>query len=202
MRGLTDKILGRLDQLAGMAVEETYLYKITAGELLPPVELATGVKIQVVGLETVKLLESVEGLSPEDVEQRLRRGDVCYLAYADDRIAHYSWVQRNGYHRIDTAGIGSEVAEGEYWIYNCRTVDWAKGRRIYPYTLSRILDEHMRHGFLRAIIYTTRSNRASENGILRAGFKQVCTLRSFRLGRRYFHLGRVNQGNLGLNRHA
>ena len=188
MPTLAKKILARLDRLAGTEVEETLMYKITCGELLPQLKPADGVDIEVLKPESVYLLESVGRVGKEDVEQRLRRGDICYVARTDGKIAHYSWVQHRGFHPIDPAGTGSDVAEGEFWIYNCRTVEWAKGRRIYPCTLSRILRDHMQQRFLKAIIYTTRSNMASQKGILRAGFKQDCTLRAFRLGGRYFPL--------------
>lgn len=47
MRRLADKLLGPLGRFAGMEVEETIVYKVTTGELLPQLKVAVGVKIEV-----------------------------------------------------------------------------------------------------------------------------------------------------------
>jgi hypothetical protein len=188
MHMLAEKILTRLDRLAGMEVEETIMYKITSADSLQQLTPDPGVEIAVLPPQSATLLQSVGHMPKRDVEQRFRRGDLCYVARADGRIAHYSWVQHTDFHPIEPAGIGADVAAEELWIYHCRTADWAKGRRIYPCTLSRILRDYMQRGFWRAIIYTTRSNIASQKGILRAGFKQDGVLRAFRLGDHYFPL--------------
>lgn len=126
--------------------------------------------------------------------QRLKRGDLCYAVRVDGRLAHYSWVQRAGSHPITEAAVTVPVATGEFWIYNCRTVDWAKGKRIYPATIEHIVHDHFAQGYGAAWIYTTRDNIASQKGILRACFTQVATLSALRVGSRYFRLGRRDQG--------
>jgi hypothetical protein len=112
----------------------------------------------------------------------------------DGQLAHYSWVQRAGSHPITEAALSLPVARGEFWIYNCRTVDWARGKRIYPATLERIVWDHFAQSYHTGWIYTTRKNVSSQKGILRAGFQQVATLSALRVGSRYFRLRRTDQG--------
>jgi RimJ/RimL family protein N-acetyltransferase len=126
--------------------------------------------------------------------QRLHRGDRCYTVCIDGRLAHYSWVQLSGAHPITEAGVAVPVGNGEFWIYHCTTVDWARGRGIYPATLERIVNDHFEAGYHTAWIYTSRENIPSQKGILRAGFAQVATLGSLRVGSHYYRMGRTNQG--------
>ena len=136
-------------------------------------------------------------IGPFDISdglQRLKRGDLCYTVHIDGRLTHYSWVQRFGSHPITEAAVSVPVESGELWIYDCRTADRAKGKRIYPATLERIINDHFAQGYRTVWIYTTRENIASQKGILRAGFGQVATLSALRVGSRYIRLGRVDQG--------
>lgn len=120
---------------------------------------------------------------------RLQRGDLCYTASVDGRLAHYSWVQRSGSHPIAEAGMSLPVAKNEFWIYHCRTAEWVRGRGIYPATLTRIINDQFSAGCRIAWIYTSRDNIASQRGIVRAGFELVAKLKAFRLGSHYFRLG-------------
>jgi hypothetical protein len=143
---------------------------------------------QVGELREIGPFEASEGLI------RLERGDCCYVVRSDGRLAHYSWVQRSGSHPITEAGLSSTVGTGEFWIYNCRTADWARGLRIYPSVLVRIVNEHFAQGNHTAWIYTSSANIASQKGILRAGFVQVATLRALRAGTHYFRISPKYQG--------
>jgi RimJ/RimL family protein N-acetyltransferase len=151
---------------------------------------------------------SWEPLSPERVSQlmdigpfdvndglkRLHRGDGCYTVNIDGHLAHYSWVQRAGTHRIDEAGMSMPVESGEFWIYHCRTAESARGKGLYPATLERIVADHFADGYSTAWIYTTRENIASQKGILRAGFSLVATLSAVRIGNHYFPVRHSIQG--------
>jgi hypothetical protein len=143
--------------------------------------------------EKVGTLSDIGPFDPKDGLDRFQRGDVCYLAFLGDRLAHYAWVQRSGSHPVTVAGVSVPIGSGEFWIYHCRTVDWAKGKRIYPATLQRIVNGHFAEGYATAWIYTSRENIASQKGILRAGFIQVSTLSALRVGRRHFRLGRADR---------
>jgi hypothetical protein len=117
------------------------------------------------------------------------RGDLCYTASLDGRLAHFSWVQRSGIHRLKEAGMSVPVAPGEFWIYFCMTADWARGQKLYPATLQRILREHFDSGYETGWIYTLRENVASQNGIAKAGFQKVTELSALRVGSHYVRMG-------------
>ena len=105
-------------------------------------------------------------------------GLTCYVARADGRLAHYSWVQDSGRHLIGGAGRKRRVREGDLWIHACFTAAWARGRHLYPAVLGRILQDYKARGFRTAWIYVLDSNLASQQGIRRAGFELVSRLRS------------------------
>jgi len=109
---------------------------------------------------------------------KLSAGHICYLAMVDGRPAHYSWVQSSGVHSVAGSGRKRQVLPGEFWIYACFTAASARGRRIYPATLRRILADYKNKGFHTAWIYVSDENTASQNGIARAGFQLDSQLHS------------------------
>lgn len=121
--------------------------------------------------------------------ERLIRGDRCYTASLNGRLVHYCWVQRSGYHHILKAGVSLPVRGGEFWIYNCRTAESARGRGLYPANLRHILHDHFQQEFTAAWVYTAKENVSSRSGIVKAGFTPVATLTAIRIGSRYFPVG-------------
>jgi hypothetical protein len=152
-----------------------------------------GLEWELLSPEAVPGLLDVGAFDVEEGLRRLLRGDRCYTVRVDGRLAHYSWVQASGWHPITEAGISVPVESGELWIYHCMTAAWARGKGIYPATLTRIAGDYFEAGCHTAWIYTTRENRASQKGILRAGFCQVATMDALRAGSHYFRIGRGRQ---------
>ena len=181
--------------MAGLSVQQTYLYRISKWEGWSTGTANDGsLTWEMLSPEQVGQLLEIGPFDTNDGPQRLMRGDLCYTVHIDGRLAHYSWVQRSGVHTITEAAVTVPVESGEFWIYNCRTVDWAKGKRIYPATLDHIINDQFAQDYAKAWIYTTRENFASQRGILRARFAHVATLSAFRVGGRYFRLGRSDHG--------
>lgn len=102
----------------------------------------------------------------------------CYVAELDSRLAHYSWVQEFGKHVLDGTGRTRSIRKGHIWVHACFTAARARGRRIYPTVLRRILDDYSAQGFTTAWIYALESNIASRKGISHAGFRVDSRLRS------------------------
>jgi hypothetical protein len=184
-------VAAKINRMVGLSVQQTYLYRISEREgWSASAANDKSLTWEMSSPEQVGQLFEIGPFDRSDGLQRLRRGDLCYTVHVDGRLAHYSWVQRSGAHPITEAAATVPVESGEFWIYNCRTVDWARGKRIYPATLEHIIHDHFAQGYGTAWIYTTRENIASQKGILRARFAHVATLSAFRVGRRYFRLGR------------
>jgi RimJ/RimL family protein N-acetyltransferase len=191
---LLRKVGARINRHAGLSIQWTYLYRISrpAGwKATLPVD--EGVRCELLLPENVSRLSEIEPFDVSEGLQRLRRGDCCYTVCTDGQPVHFSWVQRSGLHPISDGGVSIPTGNGEFWIYHCSTVKWARGKGIYPATLKRIVEDHFSAGYGIAWIYTTRSNIASQRGILRAGFSKVATLRAIRAGSRHFRLGRTDQ---------
>jgi hypothetical protein len=186
MSSVVSKLLRRIDRLAGVSVDETFLYSIQSGAALPILPLLDGASIQVSDSPPFEEMKKIGWITAQDVERRIRRGDVCYLVYVDGALAHYSWVQFKGTVNIIGNAVTAGLEKGQFCVYDCCTAGWAKGKKIYPSTISRVVSDYFTRGFSSALIYTTKHNIASQNGIRRAGFKQCATLKALRFGRHYF----------------
>jgi hypothetical protein len=196
MFGFLRRVAARINRHARLSVQRTYLYRISKPEGWPVIaanDKSPGWEL--LSPERVGQLLDIGPFDVSDGLQRLHSGERCYTVCIDGRLAHYSWVQRSGSHPITKAGVSVPVGSGEFWIYNCKTAEWAQGRGIYRAVLERIVNEHFEAGYCTAWIYTSRENIASQKGILRAGFGLVATLGALRVGSRYYRIGRIKASN-------
>jgi RimJ/RimL family protein N-acetyltransferase len=170
-----------------VGIETTHLYLLTA----PPLARAVVAGVQVAPIER-HVIASVAALGPcdpEDCDRRLERGDLCYGAWVDGELAHYSWVQLTGEHPIRSAGIAIAIEPGDRWIYNSRTSERFRGRGVYPAVLQYVATEQLAAGASCVWIYTSESNARSMHAIEKAGFRLWQTLHALRFGRRFRALG-------------
>ena len=189
-----NKVVAKLNRHVGLSFEQTYLYRLSKADGWSQTEANNAnVQWELLTPERVGELRDIGWFDVKEGLERLERGDRCYTVSIDGRLIHYSWVQRSGDHPITDAGVSVPVENGDLWIYHCRTADWARGRKIYPATLQRIVSDCFADGDSTAWIYTTRDNVASQRGIARAGFGLVATLDALRLGRHYLYFGRRNE---------
>ncbi|MFI5115098.1 MAG: hypothetical protein ACHP8B_00225 [Terriglobales bacterium] len=186
MGSIVSKVLRRIDRLAGVSIEEAFLYSIRAGAARSSLPLPEGASVERSVSPPFEEMKKIGWITAQDVEQRIRRGDVCYLVYLDGALVHYSWVQFKGAMNILGKAVTAGLEEGEFCVYDCVTAGWARGKKIYPSTISRIVSIYLTQGFSSALIYTTKHNIASQNGIRRAGFRQCATLKALRFGGHYF----------------
>jgi hypothetical protein len=186
--GLIDRVQSKIRRDASIGIERTLVYSITPADYRPPL-LDTGpFRLMQLGSRELPRLGDIGPVDLGECDERLSRGDLCYGVWIGDALAHYSWVQGAGSHEISAAGLEQPVAPADFWIYNCRTADRFRGRRIYPYVLEHIVDRALAAGKRCGWIYTSGTNYASQRGISRAGFVLRHTLRAFRLGRRFLSL--------------
>jgi hypothetical protein len=191
--GLFKRAAARLNRRFGMSIRRTYLYRLSKSDEWPSSAHSDArVTCELLTPASIRQLEAIGRFDVKAGLKRLERGDRCYVVSVDGRPAHYSWVQRSAHHPITEAGVSVPVGKRDAWIYHCVTADWARGQRIYPVTLQRIVRDCFAEGDRAAWIYTSKQNVASQKGILRAGFGMVATLDAFRVGRRYIHVGRRN----------
>lgn len=108
---------------AGVGLVQTYLYGIPKPSHPATVKSAANVEWELLSPEGLRVLSEFGRFDAKVGSQRLQRGDLCYLASCNGHMAHYSWVQRSGSHPITEAGVIVPVQAGEFWIYDCLTVE-------------------------------------------------------------------------------
>src|SRR5581483_361755 len=131
MPNLLRSALSELNRRYGLGSERTYVYSIRPPARPAPVE-AAGVEWTRLGPEHAAELGTIGPFDMALAKPRFERGDRCYGGYIGGRLAHYSWAQSAGEHQILEGGCMERIAPGEFWIYHCRTAEWARGRGIYP----------------------------------------------------------------------
>lgn len=140
--------------------------------------VAGNVVVEILNPAEVSLLAEINpGIELALEASKLAAGHTCYVARLG-RLAHYNWVQDSGVHLIEGTGRKRQILPGEFWLYAGYTAAWARGRRVYPTTLTRILADYEARGFRCAWACVEESNEASFRGIRRAGFEVVSRLRS------------------------
>jgi hypothetical protein len=182
---MIDKFRLHLSDHIGVESRAMYLYRLDAANRQSSPQVESNAEWALLKREEIPLLTAVSTPDLKQAAARFNRGDKCYVARVDGKLAHHSWVQTSGVHPITEAGISRTVAPGEFWIYHCHTADWARGHRLYPIALGRILCEHFQSGFKTAWIYTQDFNTVSQRGIERSQFQRASILRALRVGPYY-----------------
>jgi RimJ/RimL family protein N-acetyltransferase len=147
-------------------------------EFIPGVEPEPGDCIEPLDRNRGEVLLDVYAVDPVEDRTRWDRGEKCFVGWSAGRAAHYGWVQDAGVHEIRGTWRRETIQSGDFWIYSCRTADWARGRRLYPAALVSILRTYKSLSYRRALIYVADENTASINGIERAGFELAESIRS------------------------
>lgn len=189
MPGIAARLGARLRRDLPIGFEEMCVYRLDTGDARARCELdVPDARIEPLRLGELPRLAELGPVSEPEHLARMQRGDACYAVWVEDTLAHAAWVQRAGSHVIEPPGVTREIDAGEICIYNCRTRDTHRGRGLYPATLTRIVDDHLRAGGTGAWIYAAAQNLASQRGIARAGFVLDEQLRAIRIGRDYVAL--------------
>ncbi len=177
-------------QECGISLSRIQSYVLTP-EYRVEVPLAAHAVIRSIQQREGALVQEVWPVKDSEIRMRLNRGDQCYIGLLNGKVAHFSWVQREGIHFVTEAGRRFRILNGDIWIYQCRTADFAKGLGLYPSTLAAIAADHFSNGSRRIWIYTSIDNIASQRGVVKAGFRYACTLNALRLGRLYVPVGPI-----------
>lgn len=151
---------------------------------IPEVIPRVPIEVRTLSFAEVPRLHEVWPVNLAKMRERLRRGDLCFIALSSAHIVCYDWVQYHGWHYIQPAGRWRRIRAHEACIYHARTAEHARGNRIQPCVLTAILKHLRQNGFVKAWIYTTGDNVASQKAQQHAGFVLEETLTSLRIGSR------------------
>lgn len=171
-------------------INRILLYRHTLHEI-PSIAPTIPCDVDHLGESDLPRLREVWRVPLDEMKARLERGDQCFAARVEGQIAHYSWAQFSGWHPINAVGQRVEVQPGNVWVYHCRTAEWARGRGIYPFVLTRILNESTSRNCRAAWIYAEMDNAASIRGIEKAGFSIYKKLLALNLFGRKFPIVRA-----------
>jgi len=96
-------------------------------------------------------------------------GDKGYFGYLQDKCIHRSWLKGNQQTVYPHWLIPHKLKENEVFIHYCETAPEARGKNIYPYALSNIIEEHQDKEIL---ISVNDENIASKKGVEKVGFRE------------------------------
>lgn len=99
----------------------------------------------------------------------LSLGDKGYFGYLQDKCIHRSWLKGNGQVIHPHWVYPYKLKENEVFIHYCETAQEARGKNIYPYVLSNIIEEHQDKEIL---ISVNDENIASKKGVEKVGFRE------------------------------
>jgi hypothetical protein len=159
-------------------VRRTFFFKHTL-ENIPTVEPRVPSTFRELTAADLPLFAQVRSMSASKVDQfrkRMDDGDRCFGASSNGRLAHYIWVQAAGNHPLQNAGRTAPCPPGIFWLYDGRTADSARGQRIYPFAMTKVLALLRKEGFRMCLVYTAQGNQASQRGMMRVGFEPTCRL--------------------------
>lgn len=155
---------------------------------IPDVPLQSGDNVATLERSRAGMLRDIYPVDLSEDQSRLDQEHKCFVGWSHGRAAHFSWVQDSGVHEIRGTWRRDAIQPGDFWIYSCRTADWARGRRLYPAALVTILRKYKNLNYRRALISVAEENGASISGIERAGFVLAERIRSFALRASLFPL--------------
>ncbi|MFA5173820.1 MAG: peptidoglycan bridge formation glycyltransferase FemA/FemB family protein [Candidatus Pacearchaeota archaeon] len=119
--------------------------------------------------EMMKFVDKDSNISQETIEERFDEGHQCFIYLFNNKLAHYSWVS---FEEMNILEVNAKIPlqSGEAVIYDCYTNKEFRNKGIYSAMLTKIKDYLMQKNFVKSYIYVESNNKASINGIEKAGF--------------------------------
>lgn len=133
----------------------------------------------------ISLLQHWE-VSAELLRKRLDTGHSCHVSLLEGVPMHFSWAQGGGEHSIDSAGKVLVIPDDTVCLYHCNTRPEARGLGLFPLTLIRAMQEYKARGARHGFAYTTKHNRSSQRGLIKAGFWRAGEMLSFGILKKHF----------------
>jgi len=131
------------------------------------------------------------GTSLQEIARRRRKGDRCFIATAQGRIAHLRWV---AVERTWCEGLGAEIPlEGNaVYVYGSFTIPEMRGRNLATEVSKFCLRSLRQAGFERVVAVVDAEKQAGLRAVENAGYHSAGWLSVLRLGpwRRLIRYGR------------
>jgi GNAT superfamily N-acetyltransferase len=124
------------------------------------------------------------------LEERLARGDECYVARAEGRIAAISWISRDA-HFFRSIGCRYALPPSEVYLYDSFTDPSLRGRGIAPALGVWVLERLRRRGVTRMVLAIVPENAANRRARAKTGFRPFMRIDYVRFAGRRWHWHRA-----------
>jgi len=145
------------------------LYTLSTKDATPAIKMPAGIRME--ECTDISLLAVMGTTTAEDVRIRLANDHVAFVAYINDQPAAFGWMARSKA-KIGELNHEMILPEGNRYLWNFRTLEAFRGLGIYPALLQFIIRYEAAKADRFWIIHAPE-NRASLNGIIKAGFQFV-----------------------------
>jgi GNAT superfamily N-acetyltransferase len=119
----------------------------------------------------ISLLALMGTTTAEDIRIRLANDHMAFVAYINNQPAAFGWMARSKA-KIGELNHEMILPEGNRYLWNFRTLEAFRGLGIYPALLQFIMQYEAARADRFWIIHAPE-NKASLNGIIKAGFQFV-----------------------------
>ncbi len=102
-------------------------------------------------------------------EERFDRGEICFVALHQGEVVSYCWLSQ-GEVGIEEVDLAVQPQPDEVYLYNAMTLKPWRGQGLYTALLGEIVSYARGQGLSRALIFASSTNRASQRGVIKAGF--------------------------------
>ncbi len=140
-----------------------------------------GLSVSLLVAEKIGELLAVSYTSREEVWDRLAKGDLCLVACLEGRIVHYSWLTSKNPYAWEIERV-INLQQGQFYLYNCRTVRAFRSRGIYKVVIARALEETSKRNGRSLAALVTRGNDNSQKAFHAMGFEIIQKIFFQRLG--------------------
>jgi ribosomal protein S18 acetylase RimI-like enzyme len=113
----------------------------------------------------------------EDVDERLRRGERCFVCEDGERIAGYIWFSTLGKY-IAEIDATLQLEDGDVYAYNAYVDQGYRGRNITPSILVAASRAFLGKGFGRLLLFTMNWNENTHRTLRKADFLRGGNLRA------------------------
>ncbi len=168
-KAFVDKAIDKI--LTPLFVQNRILiYKFT-GDKPVPVAVHARAIFKELFISELPRLEKVMYQDRKAIERRFKKGDRCFAAEIDGRVAHYTWVSF-GEEYLPSIEKRIKVRENEAYIYNVYTVPSFRREGLFSYVLGQILRRLHDSSYKRLWVSVLSNNISSQTAFEKLGFKK------------------------------
>lgn len=184
--------------LADLGYRRFLLYERRLDERIVPVSARMPLVFEALHASALDEYLRVHPLIPRpQLEQRLARGDECYVARTHGRIAALTWISRDA-HFFRSIGCRYVLPATEVYLYDSFTDPRLRGHGIAPALGVWVLERLRQAGVTRIVLAIVPENAANRRARAKTGFRPFMRIDyvRFRGRRRHWHRPTDERGRM------